>query len=249
MRKIKKIVDIIKTDLTKSRLSYFEYDMKEINIPTLKSDVRDIQIDTIMNDNDHSDEVKEKRQDIEDAEEYLRDSSPPGTLGAAMNRSKVSIGGVKLKTKEISLDDKYENEMVVYRDLKSRMIKHGIDLQDTFKIDLNGDCRKNISKIIRCGSLIATEGRIGPGNFILMNQKMITHFGSFITKKDNDMMLTTFNIIIDPTITDKTVIGRINKTDQAGIKFVTDGVNYSIEEIGNRCCNQYVTLDVIYVKE
>jgi hypothetical protein len=259
MNRIKKIVEIIETDKTKSLLYYFEYNMRKIDIPSLEQDVRDMQIDTVINDNDHSEEVKEKREDISEAEEYLSDFSGrvgaplPGTLGAAMDRSNVNIGGLQMKSKSVSLDDKYVDEMVVFNDLKSRMFNHGItnvnslNSQDSFTLDLNDDYRKNITKIIRSTSLIATQGRIGPGNFIFMNQRMIMHFSPFLTRKDNgDMMFSTMDIIIDPTITDKTVVGRINEKEQPGLKFITNGVNYSIEELSDRCCYQYATLDIIY---
>ena len=256
MDRIKKIVNVIETELSKSQLYYFDYDLETVNIPLLESEVRDLRIDTVINNNDHTKEVEDKRETISQAEGYLDNLFPGklvGTIGGAMDRSNVSMGSVKMKSKNISLDDKYVDEMIVFNDLKSRMIKHGEDtvaqngLSHHFKIDLSIDYRKNISKLVLGGSLIATEGRIGQATFILMNQRMILHFSPFITTSDNGQMcMNSLDIIIDPTITDKTIIGRVNTKDQPGIKFITNGVKYSIEEIGNKCASQYITLDVIY---
>jgi hypothetical protein len=107
--------------------------------------------------------------------------------------------------------------------------------------------RRIKSNLIKCSSLIATHGRIGPGNYLLMNKNTFNfldteYFSTFssnyykkdqfddfyksyklierntITDEDITAKLSTFDIIIDPKIDDDIIIeGRKNADPIIGI--------------------------------
>lgn len=242
MEKLKKIVKVIDTDLPKCQLYYLDFEEDIIDVPKIKSDIRDMKIDTIINDKDHKVEIQLNKDKLES---FNWGSSP-----MSRTTSPTTISPLKMLSKNIHLNKEYMSELSVFNELKKSLFKLGDETTNNFKtpliIDLNLDIKKNMINLVRASSLIAMGGRIGPSQFILMNRQMISHFSAYITNTDGIMSMNGLEIIIDPTISDKTIVGRINEKDQPGVKMVTNGVKYSIEHIGNKCAQQYVSITVKY---
>lgn len=96
--------------------------------------------------------------------------------------------------------------------------------------------RKLISKIISAGSYIAVQSRRGPGNYIIVSEKIFEEFKLLEHCRyleSGDVMLTSLKVIINNSVGENVLVYRKTKEDEPGLIVVTNGTNYSIEEIGD----------------
>jgi hypothetical protein len=91
---------------------------------------------------------------------------------------------------------------------------------DTFDIDIdNSIAGRILSTIIRIGSWIATNGRIGPGNYIIMNKYTYDYLDFYLQKIfPTDGVITkisSMDLILDENVTDDVIVmGRKNEVDR-----------------------------------
>jgi len=160
---------------------------------------------------------------------------------------------LKFKEKTIKIDDDYVEENIIDEfinkvfnicDVNSyinKLKEHNID-----NINNTNEIRKLMSKIIMCGSYIATNGRIGPAHFILMPYKYFNILSQFI----NNTKLGGMTVIPTNKLTDKIILGRKNQIDQPGIFLLHDKNEnkYKLVDIGT-AKNQYHVLKVKFIKD
>ena len=99
--------------------------------------------------------------------------------------------------------------------------------------------RKILSRIISAGSMVAVEGRIGPGNSVIVGKNNWKYIHEIIDRYGNTGIINSFNgisVIFDENISpDKLIICRSNKIDQPGLILIDDSVNsrYFFKETTN----------------
>ncbi len=107
------------------------------------------------------------------------------------------------------------------------------------------DIRQLVSRIISCGSYIATNGRIGPAHFVLLPNKYYNKLLPYIT----DFKLASMYVISTDLLIDKIILGRKNDDNQPGIFLFLDEIRnkYSLTKIGT-AKNQYHILKMTCLK-
>lgn len=91
--------------------------------------------------------------------------------------------------------------------------------------------RRVINKIQTASNYIATNGRIGPADFVILNLEIRSELYEYI---ENNMLFNRMNVIVDPSLRDEIIVGRKSDSGSIGLKvIINDATNhYAIIEVG-----------------
>jgi hypothetical protein len=229
--KIKKIVSYDNKKLEGSivNMPYIEFissDDEEF-IRKVKSQNRDLLVDIVLGEKNES-EWNNRSND------YFGTS---GEMDSIIAPKVMSIQSQVLDLK--SYDEIYSDiiDLINTNTKNSKKTKSSLNLNLALTHDSNKsnyenyetDIRKIITRINMCSSILATGGRIGPANFILVGEDNWDYFyeiESMINNNNNQSIsgsIMGMQIIYEDNIdTDKVILGRKNKIDQPGIHLIED---------------------------
>lgn len=155
-----------------------------------------------------------------------------------------SVGGYNISNSVYNVNSKVQffsdyNQM--YEDLLSFLDKETNSLKNiptvsninlVFKKDINltdnenhkSFCRKIITRLTMCSNIIAMDGRIGIGNFVLVGKDNWDYFRYI---EENIKPFSGSNPVLsiiytDKIQTNKVIVGRTNNSDQSGISLFVD---------------------------
>jgi len=117
-------------------------------------------------------------------------------------------------------------------------------------VDINNKIIRNIySKITSSCIYIATQGRIGPGSFIIFNNNVSNKIYRIISETNDSMLHNKiYPYVTDLIKSDVIILGRKNKIDQPGIHAIIltdDKGNIEFKQIDTPHGNKYVCHFVI----
>jgi hypothetical protein len=223
--KLKLITNYKDDDLSKSdtySAVYIDYidDLDQEYLRELKAKRRNVVIDVLLEEQEES-----ELDNIYKPHEKWNGYGFNGSIMAP------NIYQVSSKVQNIESYDDIYNDLLSYIDKEtiSPKVVSGINNIDlilkndknlTDQENFESNCRKILTRLTMCSNIIAMEGRIGSGNFILVGESNWDYFHYIQEKNNNPLSMSVVHT--DKIEPDKIIVGRKNNQDQGGISYIMD---------------------------
>ena len=248
MKNIQDIVSVTQINQIDYKIAYLDYQESKEEIRLKRQIRRNKAIESIIDDIDNSKEISE-------IDDYIRVNSETPNIGFKVFSKS---GKLTSKISSNNIDDVYNEALQKIKSLcdkntreieKSGLINFGgskIEIDVSQINDHQMMCRKILSRCVSCSSMIAAQGRMGPGHIAIMSNHLSSMIGEFINLK----------IIVDNSCGDSIYMFRKTEKDklhyfkEPGLQLVYNQrdniVYYEIVEVGNNTHKQFIRLSVIF---
>ena len=143
--------------------------------------------------------------------------------------------GLCVFTKNVSTTKKIRSFKNIYEEIKEEINKNHIPFGEIYvpSNQLKAEAKKIELLIQAASNVVASKGRRGPANFVILNEEMLKRFQRIHLKS-----------VIDNSLKNEIIVGRKGAADEPGIVLVTHENLYKITTTGNNPECQYVKIDV-----
>ena len=211
-----------KLDSPSVDLFYIEFvdESDDKYIRELKAKRREVAIDVVLGE--------KKESELDEIKIHQQTNSIDNTFGMMAP----SVHSVSSKVKNYTNCDQIYDDLLQFIDKETNSQKNipgvGSNIDLVFKKDINltdyenyeAFCRKIMARLTICSNIIAVDGRIGTGTFVLVGKDNWHYFERIEDVNINPLGLKI--IYTDKIQGDKVIVGRFNNPDQSGISLFID---------------------------
>jgi hypothetical protein len=194
----------------------------------IKRQNRELVVDAILDDKVEELNIFRENQVVDVSQQYNQ-SSTMGVIGP-------KIMQINLTSQRFESYEKACNEVIDFLNKNTqspKSLQHRNQSLDYKLIDeYETDYRKIVSKIMMSSSIIAMDGRIGPGTSVIYGKNLLRYMSQFDKDNNGNNLTTYYSKFIDD---DKIIVCRANNIDQPGLLFIDNSTtgNYFFNQTPN----------------